>query len=121
VPIRTAFFTTKWGDPSMNKYLKTSAVIMAVLIYGMIWACSVCRAETVKFSYDEQGRLTSATYGSSGSIQYEYDAAGNVVTAQETVTIATAVDSAGDDAKDRGPMRPQSLASAACDTDPLVP
>lgn len=77
-------------------------------------------AETVKLTYDEQGRLTSATYGSSGTIQYKYDAAGNVVTVQETVTIGTAADSEGDDAKGQGSVPLQSVANGAGNTDPLV-
>ncbi len=33
---------------------------------------------TVDYTYDEQGRLTEATYGDSTAIDYTYDAAGNI-------------------------------------------
>jgi uncharacterized protein (TIGR03437 family) len=39
-------------------------------------------AQTVKYSYDNAGRLTKADYGSRGSIAYTYDASGNLLSRQ---------------------------------------
>jgi uncharacterized protein (TIGR03437 family) len=39
-------------------------------------------AQTVKYTYDNEGRLTKADYGTKGSIAYTYDASGNLVNRQ---------------------------------------
>ena len=35
-------------------------------------------ADTVSYTYDDAGRLISATYSNGAAIQYSYDAAGNI-------------------------------------------
>jgi YD repeat-containing protein len=56
--------------------LGTAALILTALL-----------ADTVKYSYDDAGRLTIVDYGNGKSIAYTYDSAGNllsrVVTARE--------------------------------------
>src|SRR5260370_12250812 len=67
------------GDTNMNtirRVLGTAALILTALL-----------ADTVKYSYDDAGRLTIVDYGNGKSIAYTYDSAGNllsrVITARE--------------------------------------
>ncbi|HYL37397.1 MAG TPA: RHS repeat domain-containing protein [Bryobacteraceae bacterium] len=49
--------------------------ILASLVLCLgIAAC----ADTVSYTYDDAGRLTSATYSNGAMTQYSYDAAGNM-------------------------------------------
>jgi YD repeat-containing protein len=44
--------------------------------------CAALCAQTVKYTYDNEGRLTKADYGAKGTVAYTYDAAGNLVNRQ---------------------------------------
>jgi uncharacterized protein (TIGR03437 family) len=50
------------------------------VLFIILSAASV--AQSVKYTYDAEGRLTKADYGSRGSVAYSYDAAGNLVSRQ---------------------------------------
>src|SRR5260370_26152880 len=54
---------------TMRRVLGTAALILTALL-----------ADTVKYSYDDAGRLTGVDYGNGKSIAYTYDSAGNLLT-----------------------------------------
>ncbi len=115
-----AFF----GVPGKRSHLRLSrltGVALTVLVMAIGLGVMRAGAETVKFTYDERGRLTGVAYGSSSSIQYEYDAAGNVVTVRETVIGMSDEASDAGDADNLEPLPPQSMTSAATATDDLMP
>jgi YD repeat-containing protein len=52
----------------------------------LVLACALpAAADTVRYSYDDAGRLTKVEYGSGQSITYTYDGAGNLLA--RTVTV----------------------------------
>ena len=105
----------------MMRLSRLTGVVLMVLVIAVGFGLARVGAETVKFTYDERGRLTSATYGSSGRIQYKYDAAGNIATVEESLIVGAGAASQADDANSQEPFPPQSMASltAAGTTTPV--
>ena len=60
----------------MNKVLAAGLAILCVI--SLTIASRAARAET--YTYDDVGRLTSVTYDDNSTIDYTYDANGNVLT-----------------------------------------
>jgi len=49
--------------------------VILVLVSALAWA----EETTVRYTYDEAGRLVGVSYGTNGQIEYVYDAAGNLI------------------------------------------
>jgi len=58
-----------------TRHMLGAVFLMALL--GVLDPSAVFASETVTYTYDALGRVTSATYGSGIVINYTYDAAGN--------------------------------------------
>jgi YD repeat-containing protein len=60
--------------------------LFKVFLIGVVvfFAAGTARAETVNYTYDAAGRLVTAQYSSGITIQYTYDKAGNLL--QRSVT-----------------------------------
>ena len=63
-------------------------------------------AGSVKYAYDDAGRLTSVDYGDGSSIVYTYDKAGNLLT-----RTTTAVGSSSGSAAEKTPSKPKKAAA----------
>ena len=50
---------------------------MLLVLLALQWPALAQGGGTVSYSYDDQGRLTGATYSDGASITYAYDPAGN--------------------------------------------
>ena len=63
--------TVKTGKPAMVK----CRILCCILL-----ACALpVAADTVRYTYDDAGRLTTVDYGSGKTIAYTYDKAGNLL------------------------------------------
>jgi YD repeat-containing protein len=49
-----------------------------LILTGGLWLAGALFADAVTYTYDDAGRLSSATYPNGAAITYTYDAAGNL-------------------------------------------
>ena len=66
------------------------------LLLILLTAAKMAIAETVQYSYDVDSRLTSATYNSGNSLEYSYDAVGNLLQFNITLMTPTRVELAAE-------------------------
>jgi YD repeat-containing protein len=52
--------------------------IRTIFLYVTLCIAGMLYADTVSYTYDDAGRLTSVTYSSGATITYSYDPAGNL-------------------------------------------
>lgn len=72
--------------------MRFARVILLAIIttFAVMFTSPAHAAETVTYTYDALGRLTSVTYSNGATVTYTYDAAGNrtaVVTTTPTLVI----------------------------------
>jgi YD repeat-containing protein len=73
-------------------------MVLRILFFSLILCVSgALFADAVTYTYDDAGRLVSASYPNGAAIAYTYDAAGNL-TAR---TVTAAADSSADSARRR--------------------
>ena len=70
---------------TMRKDFLRMRLILLILITICVIASNVI-ADTVKYTYDDAGRLTKAYYGNGRTITYTYDKAGNIIAKKVTTT-----------------------------------
>ena len=88
--------------------LGAKLVVTALIVGGMLSIGAGAWARTMQYEYDELGRLTHVTYDSCTSVDYTYDAAGNITSTEVTKNTEGDADCDGvpDDA-DRCPETPE--------------
>jgi YD repeat-containing protein len=62
-----------------------------VLVLGLFLFTGIAIAGTVKYTYDDAGRLIKADYGGGKAITYTYDKAGNLLSENTYVPSAPAL------------------------------
>jgi YD repeat-containing protein len=78
-----------------NRTKHCEALVPALVLAGIMGSASSVPAvpQTVDYTYDAIGRLTSATYDGNWLVEYEYDAGGNIMSISSGPTGATGVES----------------------------
>jgi len=72
----------------------------------LLLSAALVSAATLKYTYDDAGRLTQVDYGNGQAITYTYDAAGNLLSRVVSSAAAAAPAATGKKPEDKAPKPP---------------